>query len=305
MSERYINTQSKFKGVCKSIKNHITDFSLVWLLLLIIFIGVVVRGAWSYWLSYLGLILIIIILVISEKPLNIVYGLIGTSGSIQIFFLSFIIISLAFSGIYYCGFFNHAYVSYDVNQPHVHFVQPKHRAIVPVDTIAAIAQTIDSTSVEKDSVCSLSILPQEDCLIQTPVVCYSFEDLDDVYNNGHKSETIVSFIEKADTTYVFNLDGERVSYYISTQELKYQRIFWHQVLRNTVMTSLISEPSDLFAAAAVYNDGRYESPDCEDAKYNIAQAELFQWILTLQILISWILLGVFISILYNKFRYES
>jgi len=34
-------------------------------------------------------------------------------------------------------------------------------------------------------------------------------------------------------------------------------------------------------------------------------SDLFEWILIFHIIISWIFFGVFISLLYNKFRYES
>ena len=69
------------------------------------------------------------------------------------------------------------------------------------------------------------------------------------------------------------------------------------------MTSMMLEPSDLFAIASTYNQGVEDFPT--ETKLDQQKSELFHWLLILQIFISWIFFGVFISILYNKFRYES
>ncbi len=239
---------------------HIKDFSLMWILLFVIFLGVALS---SKFLSILGLGMILWMLVFSSKPLNIIYGLIGTSGSIQIFFLSFITISFVFSAIYFVGFFQHAYISYDINQPHVHFVNARSHSI-------------------QEYCCDMIILDSD-------------------MNERTASNGLVTLM---DTTIVYANNGERLSY--TVQPLRYQRITYSQVLRNTIITSLISEPSDLFAAASAFNQEHYnQSGDCIHAYYDKTRSGLFHWILILQILISWILLGVFISILYNKFRYES
>ena len=175
--------------------------------------------------------------------MNAVYGLIGTSGSVGVFFVAVIFISFLFSGIYYLGFYRNAGVCYDVNQTHIKF------------------DVCDST--------------REDC------------HRDTVYIQGLSSETGTPF-------------------FVNEERHYYQDIgFWY-VFRNTVMTSLMQEPSDLFAATVVYNEGMYQEGDkVKTDSLDRGKATLFHWILILQILISWILLGVFISILYNKFRYES
>ncbi len=82
---------------------------------------------------------------------------------------------------------------------------------------------------------------------------------------------------------------------------KYQSISFGFVFRNTIITSLIQEPTDFFAAASTYNEAQAR----DGLETDKEKARLFHWILIFQILISWIFFGVFISILYNKFRYES
>ena len=76
------------------------------------------------------------------------------------------------------------------------------------------------------------------------------------------------------------------------------------------MTALMQEPTDFFAAASTYNESIVDSSLSK--KEQVAEITLdkqktmmFHWILIFQILISWIFFGVFISLLYNKFRYES
>lgn len=104
-----------------------------------------------------------------------------------------------------------------------------------------------------------------------------------------------------DTVYLHGLQSEdgAIPYFVLEEKHDYQKVTYGKVLRNTIMTSLMQEPTDLFAATAVYN-GAIDCNSVDESKSNY-----FHWLLILQILISWILLGVFISILYNKFRYES
>ena len=230
--------------VCRLI-HHLRDFSLIWIILILIGIGAVCS---CRLLAYAGLLIILFLLVSRDKQMNLVYGLIGTSGSIQIFFVSFVVICFLFSAIYYYGFFRNAEISYDVNQPHVRFSISKKEPTTKKDT-------------------------------------------------------------------VFIYSDDKVMYFLEEKEIcKYQRITYEQVLRNTVMTALIQEPSDLFASAAIYNNAMYDTQvrpyskakeATDQATFDQTQSTLFHWMLILQILISWILLGVFISILYNKFRYES
>lgn len=125
------------------------------------------------------------------------------------------------------------------------------------------------------------------------------------------------FADKPDTTTTWPVPGEieRVEIYNQTDSIvsywnkagedhHYQKIEYTYVLKNTFMTSLMQEPSDFFAIASTYNKGVDDFP--QEVNWQDQQkSELFHWLLILQVFISWIFFGVFISILYNKFRYES
>lgn len=299
---------NKSRSYCQGIKDwlattklfsHIRDFPAVWILLFFVFVGALFPFKW---IAYIGLCAIPLLLTLTKHPLNMVYGLIGTSGSIQVFFFSFIVISLAFSVIYYEGFFKNAYVTYDVNQPHVHFVQPERRASNEMLFVETTEPILDSLGNQTDSFRVVSI-PQRRLAICDNDIC-KMRQLDSVRYFNHNLKQPIA-IERIDTIYIKSSDGAFL-YFLKSEKINYQRISRSQVLRNTIMTSLIQEPSDLFAAVAVFNEEHYNGgADCEHAKYDKSQSTLFHWILILQILISWILLGVFISILYNKFRYES
>ena len=110
-----------------------------------------------------------------------------------------------------------------------------------------------------------------------------------------------------DTVFLYGfVQDQGTPYFINEEIHEYQKITFGDVLWNMVLTSLIQEPTDLFAATATFNQGMYHSDNgVINEAIDRGRAHLFHWILILQILISWILLGVFISILYNKFRYES
>lgn len=109
-------------------------------------------------------------------------------------------------------------------------------------------------------------------------------------------------VHNCDTTYIYNMSGEKISY--TVEEHKYQKVEYMFVLKNTFMTSLMQEPSDFFATASTFNIGVDDFNE-DDKLLNQQKSELFHWLLILQVFISWIFFGVFISILYNKFRYES
>lgn len=238
----------------KKFWKNFSHFGYIWIVLFCIFCGAfisqinLIQWWWIKVLAYVGIAIIAIVLIATKRPMNIVYGLIGTSGSIQHFFRSFIIINLVFAGIYYCGFFAEAEISYDLNQPHIRF------------------KKLDS--------------PQ--CV-------------------------------QKDTFFIYSDYGN--SYFLQERKKNiYQPISKWQVLRNTIMTSLIQEPTDLFDAAITHNEAMYDTTGMttkeknamnDQAKFDKERSELFHSILILQILISWILLGVFISILYTKFRYDS
>lgn len=201
------------------------------------------------------------------KPMNLVYGLIGTKGDIRMYVSLLVFINVIFSGIYHFAIFKDAGVTYDINQPYI----------------------------------SYGMFHGKDANART----------------------------FTDTVYSYNLDHEKISY--SLEEHNYQKVEFRYVLKNTFMTSLMQEPSDFFAIASTYNQAvndnetdivGYEScaPVCCCKKCNCRKtfnkpiieegrdkekSELFHWLLILQVFTSWIFFGVFISILYNKFRYES
>lgn len=110
---------------------------------------------------------------------------------------------------------------------------------------------------------------------------------------------------KSERVYIYNQADSIVSYWNKAGDIHhYQKIGFPYILKNTFMTSLMQEPSDFFAIASTYNNGVADFPE-DVNQLDRQKSELFHWLLILQIFISWIFFGVFISILYNKFRYES
>lgn len=209
---------------------------------------------WWCWLLLGGLGALIIM-----RPMNAVYGLMGTSGSIRLFFFNFVLISLIFSSIYYFGFFKDAGISYDVNQPHIDF--QKYAVTAKTDTAKTDSPTI-VVSTKRDTV-------------------YVEHKLD----STSYTETIIQTHVTRDTLLT----------------LKYQPIDFWQVWRSTILTTLTQESADLLAIATVHN----EAMESTNVGLDKEKSELFEWILIFHIIISWIFFGVFISLLYNKFRYES
>lgn len=230
---------------------HIIDFWYIWGLLVLLAMGLFflllsdVDWQYSRWLCRILLITMIMLLLL--RPMNAVYGLMGTGGSIRIFFLNFIMISFVFSTIYYFGFFKDAGISYDINQPHVAYDMYRTGSRTP-KPIKSIEVLISYKSLEKDA--------------------------------------------PRDTTYQENT-------------INYQPIYFHQILQNTIMTSLMQEPTELFSVASTCNEGMENSNCIIEKSLNKEKTDLFYWVLISQVLISWIFFGVFISLLYNKFRYES
>lgn len=259
-----------FKWILACSKNllaHLSEFLYIWLLLLALFIAAVcsLYGAWSLarvliWVSITFVILLLVI-----RPLNAVYGLMGTSGSISVLFITLILFCIIFSGIYYWGFFKTAGISYDVNQPHISY-----------------GMFVNSTETSnKIQLCNLFKKPS---LTTT------------------RSATVSSL----DTVYIYSSDGLAVKDTViqrkcHLEERVYQNVDYQTILRNTVLTFLMQEPTDLFAAAATYNSDMSGKGQTVDKQ----MTESFHWILIIQVLIGWIFFGVFISLLYNKFRYES
>ena len=229
---------------------HVKDFHYIWVLLAVLTLGLGLLSLvedWQYSRWLCRIILIVLMLFFIIRPMNAVYGLMGTSGSIRIFFINFLIISFLFSIIYYQGFFKDAGVSYDVNQPYVDYGYFKdneaNTKITKIDTLVYVKSRGD----------------------------------------GYERDTVYQEIS-----------------------VSYQPIGLGEVFRNTVLTSLMQQPTNLFSAASTYNaaieqNGIGKGSSVDNAK----KVEDFHWILIFQILISWLFFGVFISLLYNKFRYES
>lgn len=255
---------SHLKDLCKLIGIRTIIFSIVYIGLIIFFIFLSPFSGWQYsrilCIIMLGLLMLLIIL----RPMNAVYGLMGTSGSIQIFFFNFVIISLIFSTIYYFGFFKTAGITYDVNQPHIDF--QKYAVIT------------EAVSTKTDS----------------PIIIVST-----------KRDTVYVEHQLDSTSYTETIIQTRVARDTIMPPipipLHYQPIDFWQVWRSTIMTTLTQESADLLAIATVHN----EAMESTNVGLDKGKSELFEWILIFHIIISWIFFGVFISLLYNKFRYES
>lgn len=193
-------------------------------------------------------------------PMNVVYGLMGTSGSISKFVIGVLVINLVFSAVYFGAFFNNAGITYDVNQPYISY---------------------------------------------------------NMYQGFTCRQKRDSIIERTtyDTSYVKAISPENticddsMTYEILSSETHhYQHIGYGTILQNTFITSLMQEPTDLFANAITANKNPDVLPQdlgSEIEDFDTHMSSMLGWVLTLQLFISWIFFGVFISLLYNKFRYES
>ena len=245
---------------------HLISFPYIWALIIVLLVASVF-SLYGYWdvARYLirpSLVLIVVLLV--AKPLSAVYGLMGTSGSIRVFFVDLIHLCVFFSGIYYWGFFKTAGVSYDTNQPHIDF----------------------------------GLFADSDC---------SRIERKDLFQNQLNEKTIVNRRPgQKEIVYEYESDGVTVRdtvvrSSVIMDEYHYQSIDYQTILVNTVQTFLMQEPTDLFAIASTYNKEMAGSAYTVDKQ----KTEQFHWILIFQILVGWIFFGVFISLLYNKFRYES
>lgn len=246
------------------------------LLLLLIVMACSSQNNWSVILSITRILLILMLALILLRPMNAVYGLMGTNGSIKLFFILFLAISFLFAGVYYCGFFQKAGICYDVNQPHIDF---------------SLYDYVEKPGIGGST--TVQLLPEQKDTIELLRIFDGETKLEKVVNN-------------------------------TNEEHYYQQISFEMVLRNTIMTTLMQEPTDFFAAASTFNT-QMELSDklivCNgDKKLSIPysriflegqtplngqKTSLFHWILISQVLISWIFFGVFISLLYSKFRYES
>ena len=239
---------------------HFITFPYVWFffLLLLVAAKLAMEGYWGYAKGTGCAAAILILVILLCKPMNAVYGLMGAAGDIRTFFQLFLGITFLFAGVYQMGFFQHAGITYDVNQPHIDY---------------------------------------------------------DLYKFQERKPTTVNRPSLRDTiTYERIIDSTLVReevVKISHESLNYQPINFWFTLRNTIMTSLMQEPTDFFAIASTHNSSmEIEEPtlskdEVSGSKLDNQKSELFQTVLIFQVLISWVFFGVFISLLYNKFRYES
>lgn len=270
-TKKQVKNNSK---ICNFLK-YMADrkFSIVWIFLVLCFV-ISLFGSCSYgWgICRIGLIisLVCFIIFLFHKPLNVVYGLIGTKGHIRTYLIRLVVINVIFSLIYQFGFFKNAGITYDINQPYISY---------------------------------------------------------NLYEKFDKNcDEVITL--KEDTTFIqTNGDPMNFAFFVEETKCKYQPIRYLDVLKNTLMTSFMQEPCDFFAISSTYtdvenetiyieNNGKYQNTgiqlrynnelSCEPAvEFDRQKSDLFHWLLILQVFISWILFGVFISILYNKFRYES
>lgn len=232
----------------KRIIGHAKEFPYIWaLLILLLIIAIISPYKWGISSKLLGALLVLIIAQLLILPMNAVYGLMGTSGSIRLFFVNFILITLLFAGVYYGAFFKDAGVSYDINQPHIDYQLYSGK---PKVNIAKVSENRDTLFFERQ------------------IDTISFK------------ESIIN---------------------VTRDTIHYQPISFVQVWRSSILTTLTQEPAELLTAASVNNAGM----DSSDLIIDKQKSDLFEWILIFHIIISWIFFGVFISLLYNKFRYES
>lgn len=242
--------KSDFGDIWKRIVSHFSDFPYIWILIGALFLTAIISYFWdvswkiAVWIGGGSLSLITLLLLI--KPMNAVYGLIGTSGSIRLFFFNFLFITLLFAGVYHLAFFKNAGITFDVNQPHVDFCL-----------------------YENDNPDTKRIIEKRDTVI-----------LEHQLDSVSFSETVI---------------------HITKDTIHYQRIGFWQVWRSTILTTLTQEATDLLNVATIHNS----SMECIDPVKNKQKSDLLEWILIFHILIAWIFFGVFISLLYNKFRHES
>lgn len=238
----------------KGIFHHLSEFLYIWLFLFLLFVAACLASCyWDVSTTLIGILLALTTLLVLIQPMNAVYGLMGTSGSIRLFFLNFIVITLLFAGIYQRGFFKDAGISYDVNQPHIDY------------NLYADGCPMEAREVG-----------------QSDTICYK---------------------KMVDSMWVEE---------VVVQETKrsYQPIGFWFTWKNTILTTLMQEPTDFFQVASTYNESMVDASLCPcqqaaEISLDRQKAKFFQWILIFQVLISWIFFGVFISLLYNKFRYES
>lgn len=244
---------------------HLWDFPYVWLFFFLMIIDAILAlyGLWIMAKILCAISVIILVAIMFAKPMNAIYGLMGTTGSIRLFFIVFLFITALFAIIYQLGFFQQAGVSYDVNQPLIDYdlYLNKERKPITINTVT-----------QRDTVIYERVI---DCVVTR--------------------DTVVKEYRKA---------------------LNYQPIDFLATWRNTIMTSLMQQPVEFFAAASTHISGieidetnivgyYNQTKQIEGAKLNEQKSIMFNIILIVQVLLSWIFFGVFIAYLYDKFRHDS
>lgn len=235
-----------FFNTLKRVRSHISDFWVIWTLLIAIFTIALLshNESWVKWAIYILFSLFVLYLI--KKPMATVYCLVGSSASIRTFLINFIIITSLFSGIYYTLFFKNAGICYDGDNP-----------------------VLDYQIFEKKS------------------------GVDNIAEKNIVKEVIQEKYKKDSTTIVKEILQTRI------EENNYHRITYWVVLKNSFLTSLTQGPSDFFFIISDYGEGM------NTCSNNRETTSLFSIILMFHVLISWLFLGVFISLLYSKFRYEA
>ena len=189
--------------------------------------------------------LAITVLTFLSRPMQLVYGVVGTKGDIRKFIVMFTFVIFSFSGIYYCGFLKDAGVTYSMNVPQI-----EYRMFTPEN--AHILEHDYQTLEENKGI------------------------------NRHLGQYVSCNHES------FNYNEDCGSHY-------YKRINYWFVLKQTAMSAMTSSPSDFFVAA---------SANFKDTDVDCQMTKLLHLIVLFQVLFSWIFLGVFISLIYQKFRNE-
>ena len=262
------------KNIWNKFKYYISDFHTIWVIFSIL-IGAGVLAALRNWnaAKYVFLFALVFFLVfVTIKPMNAVYGLNGTSGNISKFICLVIVFNVIFSSIYYLGFLMNAGISYDINQPYVSYGMFYNAPCDSTTKAVVLQHEVKSKTTEAKS------------------YYISKKEL----SSGKVQYDTLIFVSPATPT----------SHYYDEEHL-YNRIRWVKVLQNTLMTSLMQEPTDLFSCCSVYNNINNPQEQNLNGYIDEESCRFFTWILLVQVFISWIFFGVFISILYNKFRYES
>lgn len=130
-----------------------------------------------------------------------------------------------------------------------------------------------------------------------PILCYSiFEGEKNVNERALLDTTHLMVVEERIT------DSARVCEQViqtKVDTLCYHRVSYWLVLKNSFLTSLTQSPSDFFFQVSDFGE------NMNTITFDNERTSIFSIILLLHVLISWLFLGVFISLLYSKFRYEA